>query len=133
MHWPGFTDSPSQSNAGWQNADPAAGQGTFGGTTKQVRLGELRVGECGIVIDLDLGDNDDKRLRTLGICPGRRVWLVRPGDPMVLKVMGTRLGLAAELARRVTVEVCDGVCSNPETNPSDGTAGESGASGGAGQ
>lgn len=129
MRWPGFMTSPSKSNTGWSNTSPAAGQGTYGGTTKQVRLGELRVGECGIVIDLDLGDNDDKRLRTLGICPGRRVWLVRRGDPMVLKVMGTRLGLAAELARRVTVEVCDGACSNPETGPSDGTADASGGAG----
>ena len=129
MRWPGFMTSPSKSNAGRRNADPAAGNGAYGGTTKKVQLGELRVGECGIVIDLDMGDNDDKRLRTLGICPGRRVWLVRRGDPMVLKVMGTRLGLAAELARRVTVEVCDGACSNPETNPSDGTAGAAGEAG----
>lgn len=59
-----------------------------------------------MVRHLTLSDSDDNRLRTLGICPGRRVWMVRRGDPMVLKVMGTRIGLAAELARHVTVEVC---------------------------
>ena len=79
MRWPGYMTNPFRSNTGWTNTNPAAGQGTYGGTTRQVRLGELRVGECGIVIDLDMGDNDDKRLRTLGICPGRRVWLVRRG------------------------------------------------------
>lgn len=126
MRWPGYMTNPFRSNTGWPNTNPAAGQGTYGGTTRQVRLGELREGECGIVIDLDMGDNDDKRLRTLGICPGRRVWLVRRGDPMVLKVMGTRLGLAAELAKRVTVEICDGACSVTVDSPPAGEPGNTG-------
>ena len=78
--------------------------------THLVPLNDLIQGQCGLIRHLDLANNDDKRLRTLGICPGRRVWLVRRGDPMVLKVMGTRIGLAGELAQRVTVEVCTPSC-----------------------
>jgi len=37
---------------------------------------------------------------------GRRVELVRAGNPLILKVFGSRLGISAELAARVEVEVC---------------------------
>ena len=46
------------------------------------------------------------RLKTLGVCVGRRVELVRAGNPLILKIFGSRLGLSAELAARVRVEVC---------------------------
>lgn len=76
----------------------------------QISLDAMRIGQCGVICDLQLAESDDKRLRTLGICPGRRVWMVRRGDPMVLRVMGSRMGLARELARQVTVEVCAPPC-----------------------
>lgn len=76
-----------------------------------ISLDRLKPGQCGVVMDLELANSDDGRLRTLGICPGRRVWLVRKGDPMVVRVMNTRLGLARQLARQVTVEVCLPPCS----------------------
>lgn len=71
-----------------------------------IPLNRLRLDQCGLIQRLDLNETDDKRLRTMGICPGRLVWLVRRGDPMILKVMGTRIGLAADLAQQVTVQVC---------------------------
>jgi Fe2+ transport system protein FeoA len=37
---------------------------------------------------------------------GRRVELVKGGDPLILRVFGSRLGLSAALAARVRVEVC---------------------------
>ena len=42
----------------------------------------------------------------LGVCVGRRVELVKGGDPLILRVFGSRLGLSAALAARVRVEVC---------------------------
>jgi Fe2+ transport system protein FeoA len=42
----------------------------------------------------------------MGVCVGRRVELVRAGDPLILKIFGSRLGLSAQLAQRVRVEVC---------------------------
>ena len=51
-------------------------------------------------------DEDTNRLKTLGVCVGRRVELVRAGNPLILKIFGSRLGISAELAARVTVEVC---------------------------
>lgn len=71
-----------------------------------VRLNELPPRVCGIVREIETDDEETKRLKTLGICAGRRVELVRSGDPLVLKIFGTRLGLSGLLAARVRVEIC---------------------------
>jgi Fe2+ transport system protein FeoA len=71
-----------------------------------VRLDELPARVCAVVRRVDTEDEDTHRLKTLGICLGRRVELVRVGDPLILKIFGSRLGLAASLASRVHVEIC---------------------------
>jgi Fe2+ transport system protein FeoA len=59
-----------------------------------------------VVRSIATDDEDTNRLKTLGVCVGRRVELVRAGNPLILKIFGSRLGISAELAARVTVEVC---------------------------
>ncbi len=71
-----------------------------------VRLDELPARVCAVVRRVDTDDEDTNRLKTLGICLGRRVELVRVGDPLILKIFGSRLGLSASLAMRVHVEIC---------------------------
>jgi len=71
-----------------------------------VRLDELPARVCAVVRSVATDDEDTKRLKTLGVCVGRRVELVRAGNPLILKIFGSRLGLSAELAARVRVEVC---------------------------
>jgi Fe2+ transport system protein FeoA len=71
-----------------------------------VRLDELPPRVCAVVRSVGTDDEDTNRLKTLGVCVGRRVELVRTGDPLILKIFGSRLGLSAELAARVRVEVC---------------------------
>lgn len=44
------------------------------------------------------------RLKRLGICEGRTVELVGQGDPMVVRIGGSRVGLSRQLAKLVTVE-----------------------------
>jgi Fe2+ transport system protein FeoA len=58
------------------------------------------------VRSISTDDDDTQRLKTLGVCVGRRVELVRSGNPLILKVFGSRLGISAELAARVRVEIC---------------------------
>lgn len=61
----------------------------------------LSAGECGLICDID-GDHEDiERLKTMGVCLGRRLHVVKSGDPMIVSVMGTRLGIAGRLARHV--------------------------------
>ncbi len=71
-----------------------------------MRLDELPARTCAVVREIATDDEDSHRLKTLGICVGRRVELVRAGDPLIVKVFGSRLGISAELAARVQVEVC---------------------------
>lgn len=82
-----------------------------------VRLDTLPPRVCAVVRSVDTDDEDSQRLKTLGVCIGRRVEVARVGDPMILKIFGSRLGLSAELARRVQVEVCQpGHCAMREEN-----------------
>ena len=82
-----------------------------------VRLDELPPRVCAVVRSVATDDEDTKRLKTLGVCVGRRVELVRVGNPLILKIFGSRLGLSAELAARVRVEVCQpGQCALRENH-----------------
>ncbi|MCH2201482.1 MAG: ferrous iron transport protein A [Fuerstiella sp.] len=48
------------------------------------------------------------RLKRMGICGERMIEVIQPGDPMVVRVVGSRLGLSRRLAASVVVEqVCD--------------------------
>lgn len=44
------------------------------------------------------------RLKRLGICEGRVLEVVQAGDPMILRVIGTSIGLSRKLAGLVLVE-----------------------------
>jgi len=48
-------------------------------------------------------DGNTKRMCELGICTGKRVSIVRAGDPALVAVAGSRFALARELAARVFV------------------------------
>lgn len=50
---------------------------------------------------------DADRLADVGVCEGRVVELLLGGDPMVVRVYRTRVGLAARLAAQVLVEPMD--------------------------
>ena len=71
-----------------------------------MRLDELPPRVCAVVRSVATDDEDTNRLKTLGVCVGRRVELVRAGNPLILKIFGSRLGISAELAARVRVEIC---------------------------
>ncbi len=55
---------------------------------------------------LVLSKEEIDRLKAMGICQGRKVMLVRAGDPLILRVLGSRIGLSARLAHRVSVSAC---------------------------
>ena len=82
-----------------------------------IRLDELPPRVCAVVRSIETDDDEMQRLKTMGVCLGRRVELVRAGDPIILKVFSSRLGLSAALAARVRVEVCQpGHCALRETH-----------------
>ena len=40
----------------------------------------------------------------LGICIGRNIEIIKAGEPIIVRVVGTRVGLSARLAAGVIVE-----------------------------
>ena len=48
---------------------------------------------------------DAVRLKRLGICQGRSLELIGPGDPMILRIGTSQIGLSRRLASLVLVEV----------------------------
>jgi len=69
-----------------------------------VLLQELSPDSVAMVADLSVPDEDAIRLKAMGICVGRQVQLVRAGDPLIIRVLGTRVGMSARLASGVVVE-----------------------------
>jgi ferrous iron transport protein A len=70
------------------------------------RLNELPPQQCAVVRRIETEGDDVQRLKTLGICVGRRIEVIKTGDPMIVRVFGSRLGLSTALASRVWLEVC---------------------------
>jgi len=77
------------------------------------RLNELRPHQCALVDHIEAGDDESERLMTMGVCAGRMVEMVKAGDPLILRVFGSRIGVSARLARRVLVRPY-----SPEEDPS---------------
>lgn len=80
---------------------------TEAGTARVIPMDQLAPQTCAVVHHVQASDDDMHRLMTLGICAGRRIELVQRGDPMILRVFGSRLGVSRRLAERVLVTVCD--------------------------
>jgi Fe2+ transport system protein FeoA len=79
--------------------------------SEPVPLDELEPHHCGLVCDVEATDDEMERLMTMGVCSGRTVELIMRGDPLILKVFGSRVGVSARLARRVKVIPCEpGAC-----------------------
>lgn len=74
--------------------------------SEAVGVDTLQPYHCGIVFGLETADDDADRLKAMGVCVGRKVELIQRGDPLILRVMGSRIGLSARLARRVKVIAC---------------------------
>lgn len=67
------------------------------------RLTGLTESSLAIVVDVVAQPADAVRLKSLGVCVGRRVQLVKSGDPLIIRVLGARVGLSARLAAGVVV------------------------------
>jgi Fe2+ transport system protein FeoA len=55
------------------------------------------------VASVDAATDDSARLKAMGVCVGRKVQIIKQGDPLIVRVVGTRIGLSARLAQMVTV------------------------------
>lgn len=53
-----------------------------------------------------IDDRDDalSRLMAMGLCEGREVEVVRQGNPLILRLLGARIGISGRLAQRIVVD-----------------------------
>ena len=86
------------------NVSEFAGPTAISPEEAPVPLSRLAHDELACVVDVSAAEGDAVRLKSLGLCIGRRVQLVTPGDPLIVRVLGTRVGLSARLAECVSVQ-----------------------------
>lgn len=72
----------------------------------ELPLPDLPQHTCATIVRIQAPDDDMNRLMSMGVCAGRRVEIVQRGDPLILRVFGTRIGLSARLARRIIASTC---------------------------
>lgn len=56
--------------------------------------------EC---VEMTVDGDAAVRMKQLGLCTGRKFYLLAAGDPMILRLGETEIGLSRELARRIDV------------------------------
>jgi Fe2+ transport system protein FeoA len=67
-------------------------------------LAMLEPKACARITEVVAEPGDSIRLKALGLCIGRSVTLVRDGDPLIVGVLGARIGLSARIAEKIRVE-----------------------------
>jgi len=67
-------------------------------------LSHLDDGAFGRIVAVEAAADDSIRLKSLGLCVGRRVQLAKGGDPLIVRVLGARVGLSRRLAACVLVQ-----------------------------
>ncbi len=89
-----------------------SGLGTCPTGAATIALDALEPGRLGVVCEHCLDPKDASMLRAMGMRPGASVRVCRRGEPCIVEVMPpgpcgcdcrTRIGLAADLARRIRV------------------------------
>jgi Fe2+ transport system protein FeoA len=73
---------------------------------RRTRLDELPLRTCAMVRLIETDGEEVRRLKSLGLCVGRQIEVVKTGDPLIIKIFGSHIGLSASLAERVWLEVC---------------------------
>lgn len=68
-------------------------------------LSAAPVGGVFRVTSVEADCDDTARLKAMGVCIGRRLSLVQAGDPLIVCVVGSRVGMSARLAEAVYVEL----------------------------
>lgn len=73
-------------------------------TTSAIPLATAPTGCEFRVVRVTAECDDAARLKAMGVCIGRRLSLVQTGDPLIVYVVGSRVGISNRLAEAVYVE-----------------------------
>ncbi len=85
----------------------------------EIALDRLKLGQCAVVRRVESDGEEVQRLKMLGLCVGRRVELIRVGDPLIIRIFSSKIGISASLASQVWLELClPGHCAlHPASEP----------------
>ena len=75
--------------------------------SESITLDKLKPGKCGYVLKVKAENDDVKKLMAMGVCEGRIIKLVHLGEPMILQVLGSRIGVSSRLGKTVEVAPCE--------------------------
>jgi len=67
-------------------------------------LNEVPSGSRAVVQHIEPAGEAMQRLMAMGLCVGRELEVVRQGNPLILRLLGARIGVSSRLARHVVVE-----------------------------
>ena len=87
--------------------------------SESVVLSQLVAGTLAVVTAITAAAAEISRLMAMGVCLGQTIEIIQPGDPLILRVLGTRVGVSARLAREVTVSVCGPLPEDAASSPGD--------------
>lgn len=71
--------------------------------TRSINLSELAAGAEGIVAETSCKAEEGPLLRAMGLEPGGRIRVARQGEPCIVEVNGSRIGLSSDISRQVQV------------------------------
>ena len=71
--------------------------------TNPVALSTLATGASGSVHDAQLDEDAISQLRALGLSVSRRFRLCKAGEPCIVQIGGTRIGVSKAVAARILV------------------------------
>ncbi len=69
----------------------------------EIPLIEVRLNQAVLVSRIECGEEDSIRLKRMGIHPGRELRVLQRGNPLILRVVHSRLGLSRQLASGIFV------------------------------
>jgi Fe2+ transport system protein FeoA len=68
------------------------------------RLDCLHSGDRAVVREIEGRDSAMLRLMAMGLCVGREIAVLRHGNPLIIQLLGARVGLSGVVAHRIIVE-----------------------------
>lgn len=69
-----------------------------------VNLPGLRSGQRGVVASVHLGESSGKRLADIGFVPGARIEMLRRGDPCIVRIDESRVGLGRAFQEAILLD-----------------------------
>ena len=56
------------------------------------------------VDSIDSGDIAIQQLMAMGLCVGRQIEIIRHGNPLIIRLLGARVGVSARVALHILVQ-----------------------------